>query len=52
MFKIDPVNKFMNIAKRFISKSLDLEIEGYSLERHFLNELNLSNVLLNAIATY
>lgn len=28
------------------SKSLDLEIEGYSLERHFLNELNLSNILL------
>ncbi|AYU97764.1 lysogenic conversion protein (plasmid) [Enterobacter cloacae] len=28
------------------SKNLDLEIEGYSLERHFLNELNLSNILL------
>lgn len=28
------------------SKRLDLEIEGYSLERHFLNELNLSNILL------
>lgn len=28
------------------SKSLDLEIEGYSLELHFLNELNLSNILL------
>lgn len=28
------------------SQSLDLDIEGYSLERHFLNELNLSNILL------
>ena len=28
------------------SKSLDLDIEGYSLERHFLNELNLSNIIL------
>lgn len=28
------------------SKSFDLDIEGYSLERHFLNELNLSNIIL------
>lgn len=28
------------------SKSVDLDIEGYSLERHFLNELNLSNIIL------
>lgn len=28
------------------SSSLDLDVEGYSLERHFLNELNLSNIIL------
>ncbi|HID4134370.1 TPA: lysogenic conversion protein [Pluralibacter gergoviae] len=28
------------------SKRLDLEVEGYLLERHFINELNLSNILL------
>lgn len=28
------------------SKRLDLEVEGYLLERHFINELNLSSILL------
>ena len=28
------------------SKNVDLDIEGYSLERHFLNELNLSKIIL------
>ncbi|WP_242640123.1 lysogenic conversion protein [Pantoea ananatis] len=28
------------------TKNIDVDIEGYSLERHFLNELNLSEIIL------
>jgi len=28
------------------NKTVDLDVEGFSLERHFLNELNLSNIIL------